>query len=201
MNINNINNQLEDSSAEMLAMDSTAEKAMKLLGNGYNAETVASACGVSSSRISQLMSQDWFASKVAELRFNNLQKHNEIDNTYDEMEAKLLGNLKTVIPMMLRPMEILKAVSVINAAKRRGSSAPEQAQQHATIVNLTLPNTITQRFAVNANNQVVSVGIDNGEQQTLVTIQSSNMLEAAKLKEGERNEQALAGAIRTLSLD
>jgi len=194
-------NSLEDSTSEMLSMDSTAEKAMKLLGNGYNAETVASACGVSASRISQLMSQDWFASKVAELRFNNLQKHNEIDNTYDEMEAKLLGNLKTVIPMMLRPMEILKAVSVINAAKRRGSSAPEQAQQHATIVNLTLPNTITQRFAVNANNQVVSVGVDNGEQQTLVTIQSSNMLEAAKLKEGERNEQALAGAIRTISID
>ena len=174
----------------MLSMDSTAEKAMKLLGNGYNAETVASACGVSASRISQLMSEDWFAAKVAELKFTSLQKHNEIDNEYDDMEAKLLTNLRHTIPLMLRPMEILKAVQVLNAAKRRGSSAPTNTTQQQTIVNLVLPQSLTQKFAVNVHNQVVSVGTESGEQQTLVTIQSGNMLAAAKLKEGERNEHA-----------
>lgn len=193
-----LTNDISNSQSEILSLDSTAEKAMKLLGNGYNAETVASACGVSPSRISQLMSEDWFSNKVAELKFNNLQKHNEIDNDYDDMEAKLLTNLRHTIPLMLRPMEILKAVQVLNAAKRRGSSAPAQSVQQQTIVNLTLPASVTQRFAVNVNNQVVSVGNEDGSQQTLVTIQSSNMLEAAKLKEGERNERS--NELRTLTL-
>ena len=186
--------------AELIAMDSTASKAMKLLGNGYSAETVASACGVSSSRISQLMSEDWFSSKVAELRFNNLQKHNEIDNEYDAMEKQLLQNLKHTIPLMMRPMEILKAVSVLNAAKRRGSTAPEQVQQHSTVVNLILPSAITQKFAVNVNNQVVSVGTNTGEQQTLVTIQSNSMLDSAKIREGERNGRAERNELQTITI-
>ena len=95
-------------------------------------------------------------------------------------------------------MEILKAVQVLNAAKRRGSSAPTNTTTQQTIVNLTLPASITQRFAVNVNNQVVSVGNEDGSQQTLVTIQSSNMLAAAKLKEGERNERS--DELRTLTL-
>lgn len=153
----------------------TIERAMLLLGNGYSAETVANACGVSASRISQLMADSVFATKVAELKFANLQKHNEMDSSYDSMESTLMKNLKAVAPLMFRPMEILKAISVINGAKRRGSSAPEQALAHSAIVNLVMPVSITQKFTTNVQNQVISAG-----DQTLLTIQSGKLLEASK---------------------
>src|SRR4051812_22331572 len=99
----------------------TEERALKLLGSGIGPEVVASACGVSASRISQLLAEPEFLGKVAELRFNNLQKHNETDATYDDIETKLLGHLKQVLPLIaMKPNELLRAISVINAAKRRG---------------------------------------------------------------------------------
>lgn len=151
----------------------TEERALKLLGSGIGPEVVASACGVSASRISQLLAEPEFLGKVAELRFNNLQKHNETDSTYDDIETKLLGHLKQVLPLIaMKPNELLRAISVINAAKRRGVSAPEQIVAQQTVVNLSMPITLTQKFTTNINNQVIQAG-----SQTLETIQSSALRE------------------------
>ena len=95
------------------------------------------------------------------------------------MEDDLLGKLKDCLPYMMRPMEILKAIQVINAAKRRGSSAPESITSQQTVVQLIMPTQILQSFTTNINNQVIKAG-----QQDLVTVQSSNM---DKLLEGVRN--------------
>lgn len=164
----------------------TEDRALSLLGSGYPTEVVANACGVSASRISQLLSDETFANKVAELKFTNLQKHNELDSTYDKMESQLMNKLNGAIPLMIRPMEILKAVSVINAAKRRGSSAPEQSVAQSTIVNLVLPVAITQQFTTNINNQVIKAG-----DQTLLTIQSNTLRDAAKKRAEEKDENEL----------
>lgn len=163
----------------------TEQRALKLLGNGCGPEQVASAVGVSVSRISQLLSDPEFAAAVAELRFEALQKHNEIDASYDDMERKMLATLKDVAPLIMRPIEILKALSVLNAAKRRGQSAPESITNQNTIVNLTMPTTIVQRFSMNINNQVISAG-----EQTLETIQGSSLLKAAKQKAFNRLESS-----------
>ena len=61
---------------------------------GHWPEQTASAVGLSVSRISQLLSDPEFSAQVAELRFNNLQKHNERDSAYDTMEEKLLKKLE-----------------------------------------------------------------------------------------------------------
>lgn len=161
----------------------TEQRALRLLGSGCGPEQVAAAVGVSVSRISQLLSDPEFAAAVAELRFEALQKHNEIDSSYDEMEAKMLATLKDVAPLIMRPMEILKALSVLNAAKRRGQSAPESITNQNTIVNLTMPTMLVQRFSMNINNQVISAG-----EQTLETIQGSSLLKAAKTKQLSRIE-------------
>ena len=157
----------------------TEDRALTLLGQGLGPEVVAAAVGVSTSRISQLLSTPEFAGAVAEARYENLAKHNSRDNAYDKMEDQLLEKLKDCLPYMMRPMEILKAISVINAAKRRGSSAPESITSQQTVVQLIMPTQIMQSFTTNINNQVIKAG-----QQDLVTVQSSNM---DKLLEGVRN--------------
>lgn len=154
---------------------STEERALALLGQGLGAEVVASAVGVSPSRISQLISDPEFAAKVAELRFSNLVKHNARDEKYDKLEDKLLEKMENLIPFMMKPFEVLKAISVINGAKRRGISTPEQITGQQTVIPLTLPTAILQNFSakniqVNIHNQVIKAG-----EQELVTVQSARM--------------------------
>lgn len=153
---------------------STESRALSLLGQGLGAEIVASAIGVSTSRISQLLSDPEFSSKVADLRYKSLAAHNETDSRYDDMERELQDRLKDLIPFMMKPFEVLKAIQIINAAKRRGASAPDSLTSTQNIVQLIMPTAIFNQFTTNINNQVVQAG-----EQNLVTVQSSKMLELA----------------------
>jgi hypothetical protein len=161
---------------------STEERALVLLGQGLGPESVAAAVGVSVSRISQLLSDPEFSAKVAEARFESLAKHNTRDNKYDSLEDTLIRKLEDCIPYMMRPMEILKSIQVINQAKRRGSSAPEQIISQQTVVQLVLPTQIFQNFTTNINNQVIKAG-----SQDLVTVQSSAMTGLIAQMKGARN--------------
>lgn len=154
---------------------STEERAIRLLGSGVNPAQAAAALGLTEGRISQLLSDPIFASKIAELRFQNLQSHNERDSKYDSIEDKLLDSLEDLLPLMIRPQEILRAISVINNAKRRGVSAPDSVIQQQTIVNLSMPTQIIQKFTTNINNQVIKAG-----ERDLVTIQSSTLMDKIK---------------------
>jgi hypothetical protein len=161
---------------------STETRALTLLGQGLGPEVVAAAVGVSTSRISQLLSDPTFSSQVADLRYKHLSKHNDRDNAYDRMEDTLLEKLQDLLPFMMRPMEVLKAIQVINQAKRRGSSAPESITSQQTVVQLLMPTQILQSFTTNINNQVVKAGA-----QDLVTIQSSNMTKMLDSMKGASN--------------
>jgi hypothetical protein len=160
---------------------STKERALVLLGQGVGPEMVASAIGVSVSAISQLISDPEFAAAVAEARYTNLIKYNERDTEYDKLEDTLLSKLKDLIPYMLRPMEILKAIQVINSAKRRGAVVPESIANPSQVVQLVMPVQILQQFTVNSSNQVIKTG-----EQELITVQSGQM---SKLLEKKRNLQ------------
>lgn len=149
----------------------TTERALTLLGSGVPPESVAAALGVSVSRISQLLSEPDFAAQVAELRFNSLQKHNTRDNKYDELEDQLVDRMRDCLPLMMRPMEILKAIQIINAAKRRGASAPDSITAQQTIISLTIPMQVIQKFQTTQNLQVTHAG-----DQELLTIQASTLL-------------------------
>lgn len=170
-----------------IAWSSTEERAIKLLGSGLGPEQVATAVGVTPARISQLLSDQNFAQAVASLRFEALQKHNEIDASYDELEGALINKLADVLPLMMRPGEILNAIRIINGAKRRGQSAPEQVVHQNTVVNLVMPTQIIQKFSMNSNNQVTNVG-----SQTLETMQSSTLLASAKAKGAAQNVITIA---------
>lgn len=159
---------------------STRERAIALLGQGVPATQVASACGVTESAISQLLGEEEVRNEIADLRFQNLQKFNVRDSAYDSIEDKLLQKLDASIGMMFKPMEILKSIQVVNAAKRRGASAPDHVTNQQTVVNVILPTHIAQKFTVNAQNQVTNAG-----GQDLLTIQSGTLLQQVK---GEQDE-------------
>jgi len=153
---------------------STEDRALTLLGQGVAAEMVASAVGVSVSRISQLVSDPEFSAKVATLRYENLSKHNARDNKYDALEDVLVERMSSMVEMMYKPGEILRAIAVINAAKRRGSSEPENILGLKEVVSLTMPTILLQQFtqnvSLNIHNQVIKAG-----DQELVTVQSVRM--------------------------
>jgi len=133
-------------------------KALTLLGNGHPNHVVAQATGLSDSRISQLLSEDWFSNKVKELRYQSLLKHNELDETYDYIEKELAEKLKGQLGLMFRPAEIVSTLSKVNAFKRRGVSSPENIVTQQPAMSLVMPTMIIQHFTKTINNQVVEVG-------------------------------------------
>ena len=169
------------------APTTTRDRAIALLGQGVAPAQVASACGVTESAISQLVSDEEVAKQITELRFQNLQKFNERDSQYDSIEDKLITKLDGMIGMMFKPMEVLKSIQVINAAKRRGSSAPEHITGQQTIVNVILPAHIAQKFTVNSANQVINAG-----GQDLLTIQSGDLLRQVKGDSGELTQAGVS---------
>ena len=172
---------------------STESRALTLLGSGIAPETVAASLGISASRISQLLSDEQFSAKVAELRYEALAKHNVRDNSYDALEDSLLEKMADCIPLMHRPMEILKAIQIINSAKRRGSSAPDSIIEKQQIIQLTIPLQIINKFQTNLQGQVTSIG-----DQNLLTIQSGSLDNMVKMKRGNGDENALiAGSTAT----
>lgn len=163
---------------------SVEERALSLLGSGIAAISVAAALGVTESRISQLLSNKIFAAQVSLLRYRALQSHNIRDGKYDTLEDRLLDKLEDVLPLLMRPESVLKAISIVNNAKRRGQSAPNQVVNQKNIVNLVIPTIIAEKFAVNINNQVTKAG-----DQELLTMASGSLLKQVETAETLRIEQ------------
>lgn len=150
---------------------STEERALTLLGQGIPPSVVANTLGVDPSRISQYLSDNNFAARVVEKKFESLSKHNEQDTLVDDTEAALLKKLNDSLPFLTRPMELLKAYQVLNLAKRKGQIIPETLTNQQRIIQLNIPQILIDKFQTNIHNQVTQVG-----SQTLVTIQSGQML-------------------------
>lgn len=173
--------------SQAVSRSSTEIRALKLLGDGLAPDVVASALGVSPSRISQLLSDEQFSMEVAELRYKNLAAHTERDAKYDSLEDQLIDRLKGSLGMLFDPMKIVKILQVINSAKRRGASTPEHLTAKEAVVQLNMPTQIFQQFVTNVNNQVIKAGT-----QELITVQSSQMtklLEQAKALKGTQDVQ------------
>lgn len=139
------------------------------LRNGVTPIEISRALGITPGAVTQLMQSPEVASELSKIQAEQQARSSAIDARYDALEEKLLGQLEKTVPLLMRPMEITKVLSQINAAKRRGavnaiSSGPAQ------VLQLNIPISLQSRFIVNAANQVVQAG-----EQTLVTMQSSNI--------------------------
>lgn len=145
-------------------------KVITLLGQGYPPVTVASSLGITESRVSQIASEPEAAAEIQSLRFNALQKYNDLDSKYLSVEEALLAKLESSLIFLQRPMEIARALQIVNGTKRRGQESPETTQITQNIVNISMPSQVLQKFIVNGANQVVQAG-----EQTLLTIPSNQM--------------------------
>ena len=159
---------------------SLEERALKLLASGVDQSSTALALGVTASRISQLLSEDNFAERLAAQRFQSLAKHNARDEEYDALEDQLLKQLKSSVPMIMQPEKIARVLQVVNNAKRRGASAPDNILQKQTVIRLTLPVQIVNKFSTNASQQILTVN-----DEPMITVQSGQM---TKLLESRKDE-------------
>lgn len=151
------------------------ERIIALLGNGVSPAIAASAVGCTESYISQLISDESVAARVSALRFDNLQAASDRDKKADVIEDELLDKLKLTLPMMMRPAEIVRSLAVVNALKRRASSAPETMHIHNQVINLQLPQHTALRVSMSASREIVEV-----EGRTLVTMPASQLLKESK---------------------
>jgi len=154
---------------------SVEDRALHLLGAGVTSNQVASALGVTESRISQLLADTSFSARVSELRYKSLTEHNMRDSKYDKLEDRLLEKLEGAMPLLIKPESILKAMTVVNGAKRRGYTTTDQVTNNTNIASITLPTKIVNQFITNINNQVIKAG-----DQELLTMPSGNLMKMAE---------------------
>lgn len=163
------------------------DRILALLGNGVAPSATAAAVGCDPSYVSQLLKDDGFAAEVAELRSVSLMAATERDKRWDTLEDKLLAKLDDLIPFMVRPMEVVKALTAANAAKRRGAASDNAAQGVTNVVVLQLPPIVKQRFELNNRQEVVEV-----DGRTLLTIDGTQLLKG--LRDAATSNRQLATA-------
>lgn len=145
-------------SADNRTLSRTEERAIGMLGDGHSQEIVASTLGVTASRISQMMSQDWFKEEVVRRRYSKQQEANLVDAKINRLEDKILDKLEKSLPLISRSSELIKAFATLNGAKRRGSqSDSNQTLINQTVVNLTVPVALVNKYKTDSNAQVIEV--------------------------------------------
>lgn len=150
-------------------LSTTQSTALKLLGQGISAVMVASTIGVSESLVSQFLADRRFSDEVTKLKLSGLQKQTGIDHKYMEAEDRLVDKLLNAIPIMNRPMDILRGLQVVNATKRRGMADAGVVNQTTQIVQITLPGMFAAKFVTNAKNQIVEVQDNEGSRSLITT--------------------------------
>lgn len=169
-------------------------QAINLLGKGYSQEVVANAIGVDASRISQLLQNAEFRRQVNEQKLKNLQEVSKFDELYDSMELTLAKKLEKAIVNLYKPSDIIKAVTQLNALKRRSPAAPlvDTSNENSRTVNLQIPVFIAAKFTANVNNQIIEVNDASGRNQELLTIQAGRLQSlAAQVKSTAETNKAI----------
>lgn len=160
------------------------EQIKSLLGTGLSNEVVASAVGCDPSYITQLMSDSQFSQEVVVMRAAALTANSKRDRKIDAVEDTLIAKFEEVLPMVYKPTDVLRAMSVVNNMKRRGVPANEALTINNRIVNLNMPVQIIQNFTKNSNGEVIEV-----EGKTLVTMPSQTLLSTLASSRGEATEE------------
>jgi hypothetical protein len=159
-------------------MASTADRIKELLGNGLSNEITATAVGVDPSYVSQLMSDPVFSEEVISKRIQTLSSATVRDRSWDGIEDSLLQSLAQKIEQNLiyKPMDILRALAVVNSAKRRGATSQEAMVTHKTVVTLNLPTIVVNSYKKSAQGEVIEVETADGNKQTLVTMTAAALM-------------------------
>lgn len=170
------------------ATQSLEEKLLSFLGRGNcSNEDAAAACGISVSRVSQIITEPEFAARLAEEKFKHASAYQERDLSWDSLEDKLLEKAHQMLPMITKPSEVIAMARMANTATRRATSGVNNTSAPKTVVNLFLPNAAMARFVTNGMNQVVQAG-----SQSLITVQAERLATMASTQaQGEIHDGTL----------
>jgi hypothetical protein len=140
-------------------MNSTRDRVISLLGQGYSQSVVASACGVSASWVSQLVTEPDVHEEVMRLRTGQLTERVEADKTLDGLEARALKLVGDKMAFVRSPMEAAKIYATLNKATRKtATNSPENDSNSVQSVTITLPRAAAAiHIQLNQNNQVIEV--------------------------------------------
>jgi hypothetical protein len=185
--------------------EGVADRICKLLGQGIQASMIAHAVGCDQSYISQLMSEDAFKERVQELKFLALSDATNRDEKLNALEDSAIKIVEEKLSygshVFKTASEATRALSMINALKRRGAAADgaSSINQNSVVVNLVMPTHITNKFmdtvTMDVNNQIIKVADTD-----LVTMQSGT-LENSLNTIGGNNEHSKSSQQRLSNLD
>lgn len=167
------------------------ERIGRLLSIGYPASAVASAVGCSPSYVSQLLSDPEFASSVLDSRAAKEDRACSIDDSYEDIEDKLLKKLGDMLAYINRPAEVLATLKMIHGRPRSPTQIPAPVANQ-DIVSLQLPahmfKNLTLTVEKDAQNQIVSI-----EGHSIATLPSSSLASLASQHKASERERLLEG--------
>lgn len=150
------------------------DQVIKLLGAGLSQAAVAQALNCEPSYISQLMSNEQFAAKVHEEAAKRSSQQVDTDNKVQDIRTALVDRLHEIVPMMTKPMEILRAFEVVDKASK-GSFQRQNVQQGARIVQLVMPERAKVQFTISEQKEVVEI-----EGRSLAAMPATQILAAVE---------------------
>ena len=163
--------------AKQVVSGGIQDQIKNLLSAGCKPAQVAAAVGCEDSYVSQLMQDQEFSQEVVAARILALTSQSERDKKYDSLEDQILDKLQSQLHMIMNPDRLVRMLTVVNNAKRRGAGAEEgQFAPISNVINLTLPTLIVNKYQTNGQNEVVEV---NG--QGLVGMPAQALIDKLRL--------------------
>jgi len=169
-------------------MNSTRDRVISLLGQGFSQTAVAAACGVTSSWISQLVDEPEVREEIMRLRSGKLEEAVAADKDLDSLERQALKLVGEKLPFVRSPMEAARIFATLNKANRKmANSNPEQDAVSLQQVNIVLPRAAASiHIQLNSNNQVVEV-----EGRSMATLPSRALPSLAASRATEASYKAV----------
>lgn len=165
---------------------STEARILNLLEAGMKQEQVAMTLGISAGYVSQIANQQVIKTKVLDAHAKLLDEATQRDQKYNSIEDQLLDKMEKSIPSLYKPQDVLRALTAINKAERRGATSQQIAElankKNESVVELELPDRIKTKFVKSHTKEVVEV-----DGRVLVS-RDSRLLYAEVMAQGEKDE-------------
>lgn len=165
-----------------------AARILNILCSGCTESEAAMAVGVSEGYIRALKTEPDFISQIKKKLTENVERAVEIDENYAEMERLATNRLKTYLPLVSSPRDLMAIAAFANSAKKKTSIAgmhSEKGSENAKTVQILMPTVILNNFSMNPNNEIVAV-----DGRELTTLNSASINSVVKSKEAELLELA-----------
>lgn len=128
---------------------------------GVAPAAIATQVGTSASYVSQVLSENSIKTKVLEAQLTLLDERTQRDARYDAIEDVLLAKMKSSLPSIYKPQDILRSLMAINKAERRGATSQQLAElannKESTVIHLELPERVRTRILQSSSREIVSV--------------------------------------------